>query len=54
MLERFVSLAAIDLAGRDVLDAVRTSVSPKVIDFPAPQGDLTRSALTLGSWSNPP
>lgn len=26
--------AAIDLAGRDVLDAVRTSVSPKVIDCP--------------------
>ena len=27
--------AAIDLAGRDVLDAVRTSVYPKVIDCPA-------------------
>ena len=26
--------AAIDLAGRDVLDAVRTSVNPKVIDCP--------------------
>jgi uncharacterized protein YqfA (UPF0365 family) len=26
--------AAIDLAGRDILDAVRTSVSPKVIDCP--------------------
>ena len=29
--------AAIDLAGRDVLDAVRTSVYPKVIDCPDPQ-----------------
>ncbi len=28
--------AAIDLAGRDVLDAVRTSVNPKVIDCPNP------------------
>jgi len=28
--------AAIDLAGRDVLDAVRTSVDPKVIDCPDP------------------
>src|SRR3954464_14376190 len=26
--------AAIDLAGRDILDAVRTSVNPKVIDCP--------------------
>src|SRR3984957_3155412 len=31
---------AIDLAGRDVLDAVRTSVNPKVIDCPSSgQGD---------------
>ncbi len=30
--------AAIDLAGRDVLDAVRTSVNPRVIDCPAPGG----------------
>lgn len=29
--------AAIDLAGRDVLDAVRTSVNPKVIDCPDPK-----------------
>ena len=28
---------AIDLAGRDIVDAVRTSVNPKVIDCPAPQ-----------------
>lgn len=30
----FERCAAIDLAGRDVLDAVRTSVNPKVIDCP--------------------
>lgn len=29
---------AIDLAGRDILDAVQTSVNPKVIDCPAAQG----------------
>ena len=29
---------AIDLAGRDILDAVQTSVNPKVIDCPAPSG----------------
>jgi uncharacterized protein YqfA (UPF0365 family) len=28
---------AIDLAGRDILDAVRTSVNPKVIDCPDPK-----------------
>src|SRR5204862_1962946 len=27
---------AIDLAGRDILDAVQTSVNPKVIDVPNP------------------
>jgi len=32
----FQRAAAIDLAGRDVLDAVRTSVIPKVIDCPDP------------------
>jgi len=32
----FDRAAAIDLAGRDVLDAVRTSVYPKVIDCPEP------------------
>ncbi len=32
----FERAAAIDLAGRDVLDAVRTSVNPKVIDCPNP------------------
>ncbi len=29
---------AIDLAGRDILDAVQTSVNPKVIDCPNPSG----------------
>lgn len=33
----FDRAAAIDLAGRDVIDAVRTSVHPKVIDCPDPQ-----------------
>ncbi len=33
----FAKAAAIDLAGRDVLDAVRTSVNPKVIDCPNPE-----------------
>lgn len=39
--------AAIDLAGRDVLDAVRTSVYPKVIDCPDPRksGKNTLSAI---------
>jgi len=32
----FEKAAAIDLAGRDVLDAVRTCVNPKVIDCPDP------------------
>ncbi|HUT10298.1 MAG TPA: flotillin-like protein FloA [Thermoguttaceae bacterium] len=33
----FDRAAAIDLAGRDVLEAIRTSVDPKVIDCPDPQ-----------------
>ena len=43
----FDRAAAIDLAGRDVLDAVRTSVSPKVIDCPQsqPGGKTTLSAV---------
>ena len=32
----FMQAAAIDLAGRDVFDAVSTSVNPKVIDCPDP------------------
>jgi uncharacterized protein YqfA (UPF0365 family) len=34
----FDRAAAIDLAGRDVLDAVRTSVMPKIIDCPDARG----------------
>ena len=43
----FDRAAAIDLAGRDVLDAVRTSVLPKVIDCPDPKrsGKATLSAI---------
>ncbi len=42
----FQKAAAIDLAGRDVLDAVRTSVNPKVIDCPNPQkGRITIDAV---------
>ena len=39
--------AAIDLAGRDVVDAVRTSVHPKVIDCPDPKRShkMTLSAI---------
>ena len=33
----FQRATAIDLAGRDVLDAVKTSVNPKVIDCPNPE-----------------
>lgn len=39
----FDQAAAIDLAGRDVLDAVQTSVYPKVIDCPDP----TKSQKTM-------
>jgi uncharacterized protein YqfA (UPF0365 family) len=43
----FDRAATIDLAGRDVLDAVRTSVHPKVIDCPDPRrgGKTTLSAI---------
>ena len=37
----FRTAASIDLAGRDVLDAVRTSVTPKVIDCPNPASGKT-------------
>lgn len=37
----FQRAAAIDLAGRDVYDAVRTSVNPKVIDCPDPAKGAT-------------
>ncbi len=36
---------AIDLAGRDILDAVRTSVNPKVIDCPSPDLSLSITAV---------
>ncbi len=35
----FRTAAGIDLAGRDVLDAIQTSVNPKVIDCPDPRKD---------------
>ena len=35
----FKTAAGIDLAGRDVLDAIQTSVNPKVIDCPDPRKD---------------
>ncbi len=41
----FDRAAAIDLAGRDVVDAVRTSVYPKVIDCPDPASSK-RSTLS--------
>lgn len=43
----FDRASAIDLAGRDVVDAVRTSVHPKVIDCPDPRrsGKSTLSAI---------
>ena len=43
----FDRAAAIDLAGRDVVDAIQTSVSPKVIDCPDPKrsGRATLSAI---------
>jgi len=42
----FKQAAAIDLAGRDVLDAVKTSVNPKVIDCPNPEtGRITIDAV---------
>nr|MQY76374.1 UPF0365 family protein [Spirochaeta sp.] len=42
----FQKAAAIDLAGRDVLDAVKTSVNPRVIDCPDPaKGRTTIDAV---------
>ncbi|MEO0652140.1 MAG: flotillin-like FloA family protein, partial [Planctomycetota bacterium] len=40
----FRTACSIDLAGRDVLEAVRTSVTPKVIDCPNPQSGKTEIA----------
>lgn len=36
---------AIDLAGRDILDAVRTSVNPKVIDCPSSDPNMSITAV---------
>lgn len=42
----FQTATAIDLAGRDILEAVQTSVNPKVIDCPDPsKGRLTIDAV---------
>lgn len=44
----FQESTAIDLAGRDVLEAVRTSVTPKVIDCPDPsRGQTTVAAVAM-------
>ncbi len=44
----FKQATAIDLAGRDVLDAVQTSVRPKVIDCPDPaRGQATVAAVAM-------
>lgn len=43
----FDHACAIDLAGRDVFDAIKTSINPKVIDCPDPaRGCLTLDAIT--------
>ncbi len=36
---------AIDLAGRDIIDAVKTSVDPKVIDVPSARGDTNKVTI---------
>ncbi len=44
----FQRACAIDLAGRDILDAVQTSVNPKVIDCPDPrQGQNSIAAVAM-------
>jgi len=44
----FKKSCAIDLAGRDIIDAVNTSVNPKVIDVPNPQrGKATIDAVAI-------
>lgn len=44
----FQRATAIDLAGRDILDAVQTSVNPKVIDCPNPRtGQTTVAAVAM-------
>ncbi len=36
---------AIDLAGRDIIDAVKTSVDPKVIDVPSSRADASKNTI---------
>lgn len=36
---------AIDLAGRDIIDAVKTSVDPKVIDVPSSRNDVGKATI---------
>jgi uncharacterized protein YqfA (UPF0365 family) len=45
----FDRAAAIDLAGRDVLDAVRTSVMPKVIDCPDARSGKNKLSAVAGN-----
>lgn len=45
----FDRAAAIDLAGRDVIDAVRTSVHPKVIDCPPARTGVTTLSAIAGN-----
>lgn len=40
----FAKIAAIDLAGRNVVDAVETHVNPKVVQCPAPNSELDHIA----------
>ncbi len=46
----FEKAAAIDLAGRDVLDAVRTSVLPKVIETPVVSG-VSKNGVELKAFA---
>ena len=48
----FQQAAAIDLAGRDVYDAVRTSVNPKVIDCPDPQKRNLHAGCSGQRWNS--
>jgi len=41
----FKKACAIDLAGRDIIDAVKTSVDPKVIDVPSSRSDAGKSTI---------
>ncbi len=41
----FKKACAIDLAGRDIIDAVKTSVDPKVIDVPSSRNDAGKSTI---------